>query len=345
VTLAPEANPEVVQDDLAAKAIAADKKPEGWTVKLGIGTTASWGYSSNVVGTPQDGATMQIGAILDGSAELVASQSEWLTTLRVIHTQSRTPVLPMFVKSADGADLISTYLYRLEQIRWIGPYARAKASTALFPSYVQLPSKFDIVKTDADGTVHPAEAASEEVISEEEVVQPDGSKQTVKISAYETKLTSAFEPLVLGQSLGAFANPIEKKVFTLNTKLGAAAQELLVRDGYSLTSDTTAQPLTAKQLEGVTEIGVEVELEAKGEATSIITWKGKANFFYPAYSSLEDKPDGLQAATVDLLGGISVKLAKWASLDYSLGAKYVPMVVDEWQIQHGLLLTAGFNLL
>jgi hypothetical protein len=41
----------------------------------------------------------------------------------------------------------------------------------------------------------------------------------------------------------------------------------------------------------------------------------------------------------------AVKLVKWASLDYVVNVKRLPMILDQWQVQHSVLLTAGFDLL
>jgi hypothetical protein len=37
--------------------------------------------------------------------------------------------------------------------------------------------------------------------------------------------------------------------------------------------------------------------------------------------------------------------AKWASLDYLLMVRRVPRIADYWQVQNGIILTAGFDLL
>ena len=41
----------------------------------------------------------------------------------------------------------------------------------------------------------------------------------------------------------------------------------------------------------------------------------------------------------------AVKLVKWACLDYVVNVKRLPMILDQWQVQHSVLLTAGFDLL
>ena len=40
-----------------------------------------------------------------------------------------------------------------------------------------------------------------------------------------------------------------------------------------------------------------------------------------------------------------MKLAKWASLDYLLSAKRIPLILDKWQVQNNLLFTTGFDII
>jgi hypothetical protein len=80
-----------------------------------------------------------------------------------------------------------------------------------------------------------------------------------------------------------------------------------------------------------------------GDVTEGVAWKAKANVFMPAYSTA-GKKTGLDAMTSDLGFGIGIKLAKWLSLDYTLTARRVPLILDDWQIQNGVMITAGFKL-
>ena len=71
---------------------------------------------------------------------------------------------------------------------------------------------------------------------------------------------------------------------------------------------------------------------------------------YPFYSDPEaaiggEILEGVELTNVEISGKLSVKLAAWASLDYVLSAKYLPLIIDEWQVQNGLLLNSSFNLL
>mgnify|MGYP002631908729 CR=1 FL=1 len=307
--------------DKAAKLAA--KQQDGWKNKLDLGATGAASSSSKVVGAAE-GATYQIGLVLQGEAKLKAGQHAWNNELKLQHAQTRTPVIDQFVKSADVLDASSTWLYALESIDWIGPYARLKLNTQVLEGYDVRSGAVNVAKTEVDGTVTNS-------------ITEDGDV---------TDVTGFFEPLILTEGAGLFANPWDDKAFTLQAKLGGAVQQIIVQDGYAVSGyDADQNLLSLKQLETSNQAGAEFELAAKGEMTSEVSWKAKATFFFPVISTATNDFDGLDALNSDLSGSVSVKLAKWASLDYVLSIKRIPLVLDEWQVQHGLLLSTAFSLL
>ena len=214
---------EGIQDvDKAAKLAA--KQKDGWKNKLDVGATGASNSASNVVGSA-DGATYQIGIVLQGEAKLKAGQHAWNNELKLQHAQTRTPVIDQFVKSSDVLDLSSTWLYSLESIDWMGPYARFKLNTQVLEGYDVRSGDINVVKTELDGT-------------EVKSVTADGDI---------TDVTGFFEPLILTEGAGLFANPWEDKAFTLQAKVGAAMQQIIVQEGYAV-SGYDADSNTLKQI-------------------------------------------------------------------------------------------------
>ena len=41
---------------------------------------------------------------------------------------------------------------------------------------------------------------------------------------------------------------------------------------------------------------------------------------------------------------LSVRLSNYFSLDYILSLKRIPIIVDEWQVQNGLLVSCNYTL-
>lgn len=299
----------------------AAQKPQGWELGLELGANFSFGHSSNVVGNP-DGSTIQVGGILGANANYRAGQHEWRNGLTITHTQAMTPQIDQFVKTVDNAELRSMYLYSMESVPWLGPFARFRLQTQLLAGY--------------------------SINAEDKTISLDGGPEELLPSQEAYALTKAFEPLALRQSAGAFARPVESKEITTIITLGVGAQEILTRGGRIISDNAdTPDVIEIVSLKDSTQVGGELEFDLKGEHNKFITWSLQANLLYPfvTETSIDTDLEGVELINVDFSGKLSVKLADWASLDYVLTARRVPLVVDAWQVQNGLLLTTSFKLL
>lgn len=195
----------VVPEALRAKTLAERK--DGLEYKLTLGATGSANSASNVVGA-NEGTTVQIGVVLQGDAKLTAGGHSWETEGRVQHAQTRTPKLDAFVKSADVLELQSTWMYGMGTAGIFGPFGRVKLATQLLASYDVRPADISVTRTAVDGTA-----------------------QTDTVTAQgRTSTTAAFEPLVLTETVGAFANPVDSKLLKLKAKAGAGAQQIIASD-------------------------------------------------------------------------------------------------------------------
>ena len=296
---------------------------EGWHKKLSIGSSASWANSSNVVGTA-DGNTFQISILTDGLLTYTKGSHNWVTQGKLVHTQSRTPALDQWVKAADQLDIQSTYRYGLSSIPWLGPFARASLTTAIFPGYFVSPIDQTLTLTETDGT-----STTEEL--------PAAERRDV---------TGAFDPLLLREVAGAMANPINNGAkLQVGFHIGAGAEEAFA-SGYSVSDEDPADgvaELTA--LQSYSSVGAEFEGNATGAVNEQVTWSAKLNLFQPFVTTAETELSGLDLLSTDFTAKVSVKLNKWASLDYSFGARNYPLIVEGWQLQQGLMLSATFNVL
>ncbi len=307
----------------AAEAALAMQKPkgpvDGWTLKLQVGINYALSDSRDVPGI-EDGTTHQLGATVKGSADLRLGLHEWRNSLDITHSRTSAPPLNEFIKSTDEGKLRSMYLYHLEAVPWLGPFARFRASTQLFPGEL-------LLAADAEYSV-------------------DGGPAEPLAGRTSLELTSAFEPLLLRESIGVFANPIDDKLIELTISLGGGAQQIITQGGRAVADDDTTPVIEIVSLNDSTQIGIELEVEAEGALTETVTYGFLGNVLYPLYTDPE-QPDleGLEKTNVDVGLKVGVKLAKWASLDYVLSAKYLPTIIDEWQMQNSLLLNASFNLL
>jgi len=315
-------DPDIAPEDVRAKALAEPGEKEGFEGSLKLGATASLQHSDSVVGQV-DGVTFQFGLVLDGAANLYAKQHAWENTLKIQHTQTKTPQIERFVMTLDNLEIMSLYTYRLSNPKWLGPYARLRFQTAIFEGFDVKADDTTVVRTPVEGTATTETVPAQDVIS----------------------LTGYFEPIRLIESVGLFANPVEKPEITVKSKLGVGAEHIIVGTGYTIADDADTPELELKQLDDSTQIGGELEVEANGKVKDkLLSWNAKVRLFYPFYSS-SDEYSGVDAMTTEFEAGFSLRLAEWASLDYVLSVKRIPLILDEWQIQNGLLFTAGFTLI
>jgi hypothetical protein len=306
-----------MEKDVPAPATADTSKPQGWTPKLKVGSTVSYGHSRKVVGSP-DGSTFQLGALIEAAAEWRRGQHGWVNTLAINEAQSKTPLLDDFVKTIDTIEFKSLYLYHLASRPWLGPFARFRLQSSLLPSdFINVGAA--PVTTSTGVTLDPQES---------------------------TQLTGSFEPLLLRESVGAFAIASDTEKLKLSFKLGPGAQETIVRDGFVLTDDGGTPAVELTPLADVTEIGVELETEGSGKLGEHVSWSLLINLLQPFFADPDpaDK-SGVDLLQIDVQGKLSIKLAAWASLDYILLVKRIPLVLDEVQITNGLLFAASFEMI
>ena len=314
---------EVIEEDLIEGAKSKEEKKDGLTGKLSLGTSISYTHNRNVVGS-QDGSNFQLGLVLDGSTQYTKGVHEWLNELSIKETFSKTPSIEPLLKTVDNLAFQSTYFIHFEKLDWLGPFVRFRLETPLFAGSDVRASDTDIIKINTDGTT-----ANETVEAQKKI-----------------SLTSSFAPLQLKEIIGVFANPISEAFFVLEAKLGVGSMQTFTQKGYVINDDDKTPELELKQLEDYVQLGVELELVLSGALAENINWVVAANFFQPAYVSVESVDhEGFEGMDITIDAKLSVKLAKWISLDYVLSAKRIPVILEEWQIQNGLLLTAGFDLL
>jgi hypothetical protein len=312
--------PEVITEDAEKKLKeAATDSLEGWTYGLNLGANFSFNHNRKVVGSI-DGTTMQIGGILKGHANLLRGTHEWNSSLVVEHGQTKTPQLDNFVKSTDNLELRSLYTWRVTP--WFGPFARMRFQTQILPGYDVRADSVTIIRKEVDGT------------STTETVAPQA----------QINLTSAFEPMLLTESAGALATAVNVPEARVDFKLGLGGQHIFTRNGFALTDDADTPEIEYTRLQTSNSMGGEFEVEGNGQIAENIGWKFLTSLFYPFVTSFETDLKGADLLHVELNAGLSVKLAEWLSFDYVLSAKYLPFIVNEWQVQNLGLLTAGFNL-
>lgn len=322
----------IVTDKEAEKAVREGTQREtGWYPKLRIGGSAALNYNKDVNGIT-NGTAFTFGVFIKGALDGIYKNLEWQNKLDIEHQQTKTPNIDSFIKSADLLDFSTLLLFRIPKVEWLGPYARFRLQTSIFPGYYTAEDdtivRFFKSGTDIDDKPLTSIIRASEVAAQESI-----------------KMSSAFEPILLSEAVGIFMNPYTSDPFTIDIKVGAAGQHLLMRDGYvAFDNDDKDEYYDVIQLKTTHSAGIEGAIELKGVFVSQVNWSILGGIYYPFAVSDDQDLSGTKLIHADVTGKISVKIASWASLDYTLNAKLAPFVTTKWQISNTLLFNMGFDI-
>ncbi|NUQ76590.1 MAG: hypothetical protein HUU21_23870, partial [Polyangiaceae bacterium] len=315
---AASADPPAVQTTYVEKPKGADERAQGWAPGLLVGATFNLTNNRSVVGQV-DGTNLSAGFVLDGALDFNKGPHELRNTLAAGSGIARTPALEAWVKTRDELAFESIYLYHI--VDWFGPFARFAMNTQIFPG--------------SDPRATPTTYA---------ITYTDGSRET--ITGTRLHLSDPFQPMTLKQSLGVFAQPLNKESILLEARAGLGAQEVLASDVLSLADDAATPDVEVNELASFNQLGAEAVVEASGAIREKqILYKAGVSVLLPlVYSDLPEGDDrnSIDLMNVDIVGALSFKLVEWASLDYQLHMVRQPQLVDAWQIQNNLLFTLSF---
>ena len=356
--------------DLEKTVKTKDTRDAGWYPKLHIGGSAQLGYNKNVDGVT-DGLNFTFGVNINGAIDGVFDFGdngvlEWQNKLDVEEQMSKTPTIDDFFKSKDKLDFQTMLLYRIPGAEWVGPFARFQLTTSIFPGYY-ISDKEQTVRFWKEKTTGDDRGKDEFLMTSAELnkagkagflsdsadqkrVEVDGVYKGTAIPAQKSvKLASAGIPLTLKESLGVFLDPYQSVPVNVSFKVGFAGQELYT-DGKSFTSfdkDDSDGYYDVRLLgDGwTTSLGIEGTAEFKGVLVECFNWSLFGRIYYPFEGDFDkDLYDGADRIHAEIAAKINVKIASWASFDYSLEIKRDPFVTLDWQITNNLLFTVGFDV-
>ncbi|MBK6847740.1 MAG: hypothetical protein IPG96_09460 [Proteobacteria bacterium] len=289
---------------------------EGWVGDLSLGSSVALSQSSNVVGRI-DGTSFAVGLKVNGALDWTRDVHEWRNSLTLGETFTRTPAVDQFVKTNDQLLLESIYLYHLRRLPWLGPFARFKLTTALFPG-------------------------------EDVRAAPVSYVGAVTRTADTLRLTDALTPTTLQEMLGVFGKPLDRKDLALELKAGFEARQMIADGQLALADDAATPEVEVVALQHVVQGGPSLGLIAKGQLSEgRVLYAGLAEAMIPAINNQASGDDRstLELTNVNLELNLSFKLVSWASVDYQLRAVREPQLIDKWQLQNNLLLSFSYALI
>jgi hypothetical protein len=311
---APALGEDVVPDNKKPDEI---KKEDGWTFLLTPGLSVAFADNRSVTGQT-DGSTFTLGFNLLSGFDFRSGDHQVRTRLTINEAFSRSPVLEEFAKSTDIFKFESLYLYSI--LPWLGPYARFSLDASMFEGYDRRALATQWRVTYLDGT-------------------------TLDRWGYNLRLTDGFQPLTIKESAGFFAKPYDTLECALEFRAGFGGMHGIA-DGQKAVKDDGGTPMVeVLELQSFDQGGVELGMTLWGEVfDKKVVYKLGAEIMMPVIYALPDGDDRgtLDLTNVDVNATLSFKLLSWMTIDYVFRAMRQPQMVDAFQIQNSLLLTASY---
>lgn len=306
--------------------LKASKKKEGWFPNLDLGFNFAFSQSDGVVGIP-DGTSLSFGLQLDAGILLIGGRHEWKNDLKILHTQTKTPTIDQFLKSADAASLDSMYTYKF--LRWLGAFVALRAETSLVDGF--------LVK-DADTTLR--------------ITRVGGTTPEVKVLPAQSvqPLTRGLSPFFLKPSVGLRLTPYEEKFFKFDVKAGVGMIMAWVQNGLVVSDDAGTPDLELNELQDYMQIGTELKVAIAGglnlgQLTNSFVYSLSAGAMLPFYSSLNPNNDLLGLLNFDLKLTLGLKINKFLSINYGLNVTRAPLIQEAIQITNTLLISLTLSVL
>lgn len=263
-----------------------------------------------------DGLTFNLIALISGKLTLVHNQLRWISTVELVNAHAKTPVVKPILKTADllAVDIRLEYRFTGKMDK-VFLYAGLALTTPLFPGDLVPTTDTDLVLTRTDSTQLTALARADR----------------------RFRLTAPFAPLFFKQLLGSGVKAYTSTLATLGLYLGITTQQIWASGWTPADVDTTAE-LELMELQDYQQLGVATGFTLGGRIHKRLTYAILADFTYPLYTSVETSLKGFDLMDIDLSFKLSLKVARWVSVDYLLSAKRLPLIVDQWQLVNNLVV-------
>lgn len=287
----------------------------GWDSYLKLGLTGNVSDNSRVVGK-ENGQSTTLGLKIDAALDFKEVDHEWLNTMTLFASATRTPLLPRYVKVDDTLDAESLFKYYFAES--YGAFARLNLDAPMFAGY--------------DNRTSPAEYS---------ILKVDGSRGSVL--ADRLKLTDGLRPFKLRESIGAFANLVKRDIVSWDAKAGIGFRQVYANHQYVLNDDAGTLPIEVEEIRNSTKAGYEFGSDIGGKSNDQkLKYRFSFNILFPFYERPEDDATGddhFEKRVIDIAGQLSYSLAEWASLDYVLKVVRDPSILPRAQLSQAYLFS------
>ena len=278
---------------------------EGWTRKGTVNLGGNFNHNDNVPGK-KDGqsVTGSLGAIY--GADYREGNHEVRTKLSLFESVTRSPSFDEFVLTTDEFRGDALYLFNIDDLPWLSPYASVNFLTNVFEGYYY---------SDTPGT--PRE-----------------------------KLTNGFGVIRLQATVGGLFKVYQSKPISLEGRIGFGTRQIFADGARvaveSDTGPTTFNDLSDSSQFGI-ETGLDAKGDLVEDK---ISYTAYARAFTPVSADPEDPQDRdiLSQTTREFGANVSFKLVEWASIVYEWRSLTEPLLVDGPQVTQNVLLSTSWTM-
>ncbi|HUJ57518.1 MAG TPA: hypothetical protein VLX92_03470 [Kofleriaceae bacterium] len=304
---------------------AAEKTDvEGWAPYLSLNSSFALASNSDVVGQV-NGISTLFGLGVTGGADYVHGPHLLRTSLAINEGFARTPAVDRWVKTSDAVKLEG--LYNHFETPNLGEFARLSLGTSLF------------VTNDVRG-----------MPSTWVETVPNGTPITLTSNGLEQRLSDAFKPFTISESVGGFADPIKKDKLALSVRLGVGGRHTFANGVLALDDDKTTPEIELVELQDVQQLGVEAFAGATGKLDdNKANYKAGLSVLLPLVDNDKYNRSSTELTRIAFEGQLTFNVYSWMGLVYNVSIirdpELFPAGSDKVQVQNTLLLTFQLSLI
>ena len=284
-------------------------KKSNWSSKTRLGIQLNSIFTQDWIGVT-NGENFNFGAEFDFSSTYKKNNQSWANHISIREGISKTPLLPVFLKTHDELAINSKYKHGFPEIPSIGPFVKFTLQTSLFPGKLTLPNATPV---SIDG------GANSDPVTEVTLTTPFG-------------LTSVIE------STGFFWQDLSNPNFRIKllTVLLSFSQHLYKNQKKVV---DTSSIINLKTLFNLYEIGSGLEFNLKGDFfKKKISYNFGLSAISPWWQNRKKNESFFESLTVILSFETKVKIHKGINISWNLQSKKVPQISGKYQLQSVLLL-------
>ena len=282
-----------------------------WKVDVVLGGSFAFNRADNVVGKANR-MSFDLGGFIEAIGQYRDDQH--LAYARLNIEEQGTLVLPDRPYLATVDELNLDILYVLRALDWLGPYARASVETHVLPGIEDFGEARDVRKLDGDGRVLAVERGKTWV-----------------------ELSETFDPVELRYGTGLRFDVAPDYWLSFSSLLGVGGRHVFTRSLFSPDDDKTTTAYDIRRVDDVLRYGAEFSLTGELSVTRWVRFNAELDLFTPF-----DVPE---QTLVDFRGTVTLRLASFASLSYTIRVKQDPEIVSRTQFDQGVLLRFAYKLL